>query len=121
MKHMYIINAAVFSVVALIHGWRAVANTPVVIDSFAMPLWLSAVAFFVAGLLAFFNGRVHGPFTKKDTALFVLTLFVIDMCAVLFYWSYGLSFWGVSGMGYALVAVFDAVVIALLIRYRMHD
>jgi hypothetical protein len=43
----------IFLVVALGHLMRAVMNWPVVIASWTVPMWLSWIAFLIAGALGF--------------------------------------------------------------------
>ena len=46
---------AIFALVALAHLVRAVLNWPIVIAGWIVPIWLSWVAFLVAGALSWFG------------------------------------------------------------------
>lgn len=49
------INTVVFSIVALLHLWRAVSGLELIIGSFMFPGWASYLGFIFAGGLAYFN------------------------------------------------------------------
>ena len=51
MKPVRTLAAAVFLVIAAAHAARLVFRVPVLVGAFAVPLWMSAAAFFALGLL----------------------------------------------------------------------
>jgi len=46
---------AIFALVAILQLWRALAGWPVTIGQTDIPVWVSWVAFVIAGLLAWFG------------------------------------------------------------------
>ena len=53
------ISALVFTIVALLQGWRAANGFPVVIDGWTLPVMASWIAFVVAGALAAWGWRAR--------------------------------------------------------------
>lgn len=56
-KPYLMVSGCVFALVAVMHAWRAVAATPVVVGSTALPVWGSWVAVVVAGGLSVWGFR----------------------------------------------------------------
>jgi len=56
--------AIIFAIIALAQLARAVFGWPVTIDTYAVPLWLSWVAFIVAAGLAYFGWQAYAVGTK---------------------------------------------------------
>jgi hypothetical protein len=56
--------AIIFAIIALLQLARAVFGWPVTIDAYAVPLWLSWVAFIVAGGLSYFGWKAYSVGTK---------------------------------------------------------
>ena len=54
-----LIAAIIFAIVALVQLARAVFGWPVMINTFAVPLWASWVAFIVAASLAYFGWQAY--------------------------------------------------------------
>ena len=52
-KTFSLVTGAIFSVIAVLHLLRAVLGWNAVLGSFTVPVWLSWVAFVVAGFLAY--------------------------------------------------------------------
>ena len=55
MKTVLKFNIGLFTVVGLLHLWRAIAGLPLNIGAFSLPVWASYIAFFVVGSLAYWN------------------------------------------------------------------
>jgi hypothetical protein len=49
--------AVIFGLVALLHLLRIVMGWSIVIDAWTVPMWLSWIAFVVAGVLSYFGMR----------------------------------------------------------------
>lgn len=60
MKTYITTVAAVFTVIALVHLWRALAGWEAVIGGWEMPLWVSYLAVLVAGALAVKGWKLRG-------------------------------------------------------------
>jgi len=54
------VSAVVFAFVALMHAARALQQTPVLVGSTSVPVWLSWLAVVVAGSLAAWGLRSRG-------------------------------------------------------------
>jgi len=52
------VAAIVFGLVCLVHAWRLVEHFDVRIGSYQVPMWPSAVAALVSGLLSFWMWRL---------------------------------------------------------------
>ena len=52
-KNYFLLVGIVFSIIALLHLLRAVMRWDVTIETFAIPIWMSVLAFIAAGILAF--------------------------------------------------------------------
>lgn len=52
MRAYSLVSGVVFAIVALVHLIRALAQWPAQVGTWTMPLWVSWVAFVVAGMLA---------------------------------------------------------------------
>ena len=55
--------AIIFTIIALVQLARAIFGWPVTIDTYAVPLWLSWVAFIVAGGLSYFGWKAYAAGT----------------------------------------------------------
>ena len=55
--------AIIFAIIALVQLARAIFGWPVTIDTYAMPLWLSWVAFIVATGLSYFGWKAYAAGT----------------------------------------------------------
>ena len=55
--------AIIFAVIALVQLARAVFGWPVTIDTYAIPLWFSWVAFIVAAGLSYFGWKAYAAGT----------------------------------------------------------
>ena len=53
------ISALVFTIVALLQGWRAASGFPIVIDGWNLPVVASWAACIVAGVLAVWGWRAR--------------------------------------------------------------
>lgn len=51
------VNLVVFSLVAVLHLWRAIVGLPLNIGTFLIPVWGSYLAAIVIGGLAYWNYR----------------------------------------------------------------
>ena len=51
-------NIGLFSVVAALHLWRAIAGLPLNIGTFSLPVWASYAAFVIIAFLAYGNYKV---------------------------------------------------------------
>jgi len=51
------VSGGIFLLVAIAHGYRAIAGAPVVIGGWDLPVWMSGVAAVVAVLLAVWGFR----------------------------------------------------------------
>ncbi|HWF64249.1 MAG TPA: hypothetical protein VN685_06535 [Rhizomicrobium sp.] len=54
-KNYLTLASAIFALVALAHLVRALLNWPISIDGWIVPVWLSWLAFVVAGALSWFG------------------------------------------------------------------
>ena len=54
-KQILTVTSAIFVVVALAHLVRAVMDWPIVIAGWIVPIWLSWLAFVIAGALGYFG------------------------------------------------------------------
>jgi hypothetical protein len=54
-KNYLTLASAIFALVALAHLVRALLNWPISIDGWIVPIWLSWLAFVVAGALSWFG------------------------------------------------------------------
>lgn len=59
------LSSVVFSVVALAHLLRAVRNVPLLLGTFAVPVWASWVAAIVAATLAVWGFRLASSATSQ--------------------------------------------------------
>jgi len=57
-KNFILTAAVVFGIVALLHLWRAVSSLPLLIGAWELPVWLSYVAFILAGGLSIWGFRL---------------------------------------------------------------
>ena len=55
IKTLLLINAAIFSIVALSHLLRIILNKDLVVAGVQFPVWLSAIAVLVTGYMAYQN------------------------------------------------------------------
>jgi hypothetical protein len=62
-RNFSFIAAIIFAVIALVQLARAIFGWPVMIDTYAVPLWLSWVAFIVAGGLSYFGWKAYAAGT----------------------------------------------------------
>lgn len=54
-KTFSMVAGAIFAIVALLHLLRILMSWPVLIDSWAVPIWLSWIALMIAGGLSYFG------------------------------------------------------------------
>jgi hypothetical protein len=54
-KTFTLLAGVIFAIVALAHLLRIVTGWPIVIDNWAVPMWLSWIALVVAGGLSYFG------------------------------------------------------------------
>lgn len=52
------INVSIFSIIAVLHLWRAIAGLPLNIGTIEIPIWGSYLAVLVASFLAYLNYHV---------------------------------------------------------------
>jgi uncharacterized membrane protein len=52
------VAAIIFALVALLHLLRLVLGWSIVIEGWAVPMWLSWIGLLVAGALSYFGGRL---------------------------------------------------------------
>ena len=60
MRRYELVSGTIFAIVSLVQLTRIVLGWPVQIDLFTVPVWLSGVAFLVAGGLAIWAFRSAG-------------------------------------------------------------
>ena len=58
-RNFSLIAALIFAIIALVQLARAVFGWPVMVDAYAVPLWLSWVAFIVAAGLSYFGWQAY--------------------------------------------------------------
>ncbi len=60
MRRYEFVSGFVFSIIALAQLTRALLGWPVRVDGFAVPIWVSGVAFFIAASFAVWGFRSAG-------------------------------------------------------------
>ena len=60
MRRYELVSGIFFTILALAQLTRAVLGWPVQVDGFTVPIWVSAVAFLIAGSLAMWAFRSAG-------------------------------------------------------------
>ncbi len=113
-----LINAAVFTAVALLHGMRLAYQSEVIIGGISLPLWLSAIAIVGAATLAWLNWRAAPQRDLAAFAGYIQALIVIDAVILLYSWAANLSYWGISGAAFLGFFVLDCVLFGALAAYR---
>ena len=57
-KTYFIIASIIFGIVAILHLLRAINDLPLIIGIWEAPIWLSWVAFIIAGLMSYFGFKL---------------------------------------------------------------
>lgn len=115
MSHLSIVNTAIFAVVAFFHALRVAYQSPLVVGSVEVPLWLSAVAVVGAAILAVLNWKSQ-PRRRDAWLRFILSLLIIDIAALLYSWLAKLSYWGLSGDTFLWFVIIDVILIGIILQ-----
>lgn len=115
MTHLSIVNTAIFAVVAFFHALRIAYQSPVVVGSVEVPLWLSAMAVVGAVVLAVFNWKSQ-PRGRDAWLRLVLTLLVIDIAGLLYSWLAKLSYWSLSGDTFLWFVIIDLLLVGIVLQ-----
>ena len=60
MRRYHVVSGTIFAILALVQLARTVLAVPVLVDGFAVPVWLSGVACLITGSLAVWAFRSAG-------------------------------------------------------------
>lgn len=114
MSYLSIVNTAIFAAVAFFHVLRVAYQSPVVVGSVEVPLWLSAVAVVGAVILAVLNWKSQ-PRGRDAWLRLILTLLIIDIAALLYSWIAKLAYWGISGDTFLWFVIIDVVLVGIIL------
>ncbi|TAL49858.1 hypothetical protein EPN81_04495 [Patescibacteria group bacterium] len=115
MRNILIVNTAIFVSVAALHALRVAYQAPVVIGSFTLPLWLSAVAVVGVAILAYLNWRALEHYGKESWLRLLLALIVIDIAVLLCSWATKLTYWGMSGDTFLWFVIIDVILVGIVL------
>lgn len=116
MPNLPIVNTAIFLTVVFFHALRIAYQSPAVIGSVEIPLWLSAVAVVGAAVLAYLNWHSLSQRGKPQWLRLLLALIVIDIVVLLASWLLQLSYWGLSGDTFLWFVIIDVVLVGIVLQ-----
>ncbi len=116
LENLLVLNIVIFAVIAIMHFLRFILGTQIYIGNFELPVWLSGAAVLILVFLIWQNW-IKTEKTKKTCAKILMGIFAVDLIGVLGFWYYDIVWFGISGMMYLYIAIFDALIVAGLFWY----
>ena len=116
LENLFVLNMILFSTVAILHFFRIILRTPVLVGSFELPMWISGLGLIVLAFLIWQNW-IRTEQSIKTCAKILMGIFAIDLLGVLYIWYQNIEFFGFTGTTYAIAAVIDAAIVLGLFWY----
>lgn len=118
MEKVLLTNTALFISMACVHAMRLAYQVPVLAGKVTIPFWISFFAILALVTLAWFNWEAIHKRGKREVIHLLMILLVIDIVGGLLAQTEGLTLWGLHGIDFTWIMLFDLGLIAVLYHWE---